>query len=149
MKPLSAENAEERLILKVQRDKKKWSYLAALIDGEGTISLFEVNNEKGTYYGAHLQVSNTSGALMKWLVENFGLNVSTRIHHTTFNKKPLHFWNVYGAKNKERILLGILPYLVIKKEQAKLALEFVRMFGEHNPEKRKELVTACKALNQA
>jgi hypothetical protein len=51
-------------------------------------------------------------------------------------------------KKVEAFLLGILPYLLIKKEQAVTALEYVRMTGVENPERRNELWEKMKSLHQ-
>lgn len=128
---------------------KNWSYLAGIIDGEGTISLYSTidNRTNGVCYGLHIQIANVNETLMKWLVKFFGGRYQIRWQ---IGKQGRHFcyhWAVTGSKNRETVLLGVLPYLIIKREQALLALEFVRMKDEKNPPKRKLLMDKCKALN--
>ena len=45
--------------------------------------------------------------------------------------------NCTGKENMKEFTLGVLPYLVLKREQAALALETIAVDGK-NPELRKE-----------
>jgi hypothetical protein len=64
------------------------------------------------------------------------------------NWKPKYQWNVSGNDNKEHVLLSVLPYLVLKREQAIIALEFLRLRDEKVPEKRQELYERNIVLNK-
>lgn len=133
-----------------------WSYLAGLIDGEGHIGITKgcryENHKDGTrtkYPAYSLQVSifNNYLPLMKYLIEHFG---GVYYIHTRSNPRAKngYIWQPKGSRNKEKLLLAILPYLIIKTEQAKMALEFIRMNGEKNPEKRAELHKMSLELNR-
>ena len=89
---------------------------------------------------------------MSWLVKHFGGQ-----YYVHRRAKPQHKeaygWRPKGRKNSEQLLLNILPYLVIKKEQAKIALEYVRLkhntgFDETLAQKRKELMNTMQLLNK-
>lgn len=135
----------------------KWSYVAGIFDGEGTASIASYTRTsvdgrgKGPYtyvqHEAKVCIKSTSIPLMKWLVGNFG-GVFYQQDNSKYGWKTSYSWQVKGHKNKENFLLGVLPYLIIKKEQALLVLEYLRMDGVSNPEKRKELAARCKQLNQ-
>jgi hypothetical protein len=126
-----------------------WPYLAGIVDGEGTLCL----NYRPTYVGknigavcfSQIVIYNTSTTLMRWLISNVGGRFYLRTK-TSLSKKPQYAWVPSGKKNREQFLLGILPYLVIKKKQAELLLEFDRL-GYGSAEKRKELADRCSALN--
>lgn len=134
-----------------------WSYVAGIFDGEGTASIASYTRTsvdgrgKGPYtyvqHEAKVCIKNTSIPLMKWLVRNFG-GVFYQQDNSKYGWKTSYSWQVKGHKNKENFLLGVLPYLIIKREQALLVLEYLRMDGVSNPEKRKELAARCKQLNQ-
>jgi hypothetical protein len=47
----------------------------------------------------------------------------------------------------EKFLLAIIPYLIGKREQAELLLEYIRMNGKHDPVKRKQLADRISFLN--
>jgi hypothetical protein len=127
----------------------KWPYLAGILDGEGTICLYHIKNkEGGQHTGLQIRIYGTELKLMKWLVLNFGGRFNVR-SQTKLSKKLQYAWNPSGRKNNEKFLLGILPYLVIKTEQAKLALEFLRLGNQtKDPNAKAELVKKCQALNQ-
>ena len=85
---------------------------------------------------------------MDWFVENFG-GVVYKKKQALNPKKPVYQWFTKGGwKAQEKFLLSILPYLLIKREQALVALEFIRMLRQEDVEKRKELWTRCGALNR-
>ena len=133
--------------------KEKWSYLAGLIDGEGCISISkQVNNYNNRgrsdyiQYGFRISVTNTSLKLMKWLISTFGgvyytKREATKKHSTSYE------WRPKGRGNNEEILLGILPYLVIKTEHAKTGLSYVRL-PEQDPCSREILYQKLRLLNQ-
>ncbi len=137
-------------------DKTKWSYLAGLFDGEGCISIAsrphattdKRNGKEVVWKRTSLQISiaNTNPALMRWLISNFGGVFYT--HEFDNQKWKTRFsWQPKGRKNRAEMLLGILPYLVLKSEQAILALEYIRLPQGAEME-RNSLVERCRLLNQ-
>jgi hypothetical protein len=129
--------------------EKNWSYLAGLFDGEGCISICERKDKQGdNAFIFCIQITNTNTTLMKWLVQHFGGVYYPQDGKSRNPKwKPSFRWRVKGRKNEEEFLLGVLPYLVIKREQAILALEFVRMWQEKNPIRRLEIAQRMRELN--
>lgn len=132
-------------------DKTSWSYLAGLLDGEGcfTIAGSWKKAKNGTsYFHMNLLISlyNNNLDIMRWLIEHFG--GTFYVHHPS--KKPNHktgySWHPKGAKNRELLILGILPYLVIKKKQAQIALNYLRLEGK-NPEERIKMREEIQVLN--
>lgn len=136
--------------------KEKWSYLAGLMDGEGCISVSrQINNYNNRgrsdyiQYGFRISVTNTNLKLMKWLISTFGgvyytKREATKKHSTSYE------WRPKGRGNNEEVLLGILPYLVIKLEQAKWGLQYVRLpdQGRKGPEEREKIYQRMRLLNQ-
>jgi hypothetical protein len=139
--------------LKLTKDKTKLAYLAALIDGEGHFCISKTmiyDRNKNPYPAFDLQigVANTSVKLMKWLVSNFGQSYRPLSHRTnTFAKRVCYQWKIERRENQELFALAILPYLVIKKEQAKTALEYIRL-PRTAPAERMKLHFRMKALNK-
>jgi len=93
------------------------AYLAGIIDGEGSIYMRIVNNT----VSPRLQVVNTDERLIDWLQSRYGGKryVVTRMQRETH--KPLHHWHL-GAIASVPLLKMVLPYLVLKREQAELAI---------------------------
>jgi len=95
-------------------------YLAALVDGEGTITI----QKRNMNFRPCLQVANTSVELLAWLI-SIGF-YSTLARNS--NGRP--YWRIqvsgYGIVD---ILEEILPYLIIKKKHAELTIEFINIRG--------------------
>ena len=135
-------------------NKQHWSYLAGLVDGEGHISISKGLRSKTDgrthYYGFMLQIGidNTNVKLMKWLIQYFGGVYYGRNRDDVNDKwKSSYEWRPKGANNKKILLLGVLPYLILKSEQAKVALAYLDI-QEENPELRSKLHQQMILLNQ-
>lgn len=105
------------------------AYLAAIIDGEGTMGLYKDKRQLRPH--ASLSVTNTSWSLIEWL--------ATKIEGTTSkysqrrpNDKDRWQFVVTGKASILRVLQLTMPYLVIKRRQAELLIEFLR-FPLKNP----------------
>jgi hypothetical protein len=137
----------------ITKDKAKLAYVAGLLDGEGYFCISKTNAyyKSGEIYPAfdlQIGISNTSKKLMKWLVTNFGYKYRALSQRTnTFAKKTCYQWRIERRENQEIFILAILPYLVIKKEQAKTALQYIRL-SRINPTERMKLHLKMKALNK-
>lgn len=116
--------------------KTTLAYLAGIIDADGCICILKTkpnqHNRKGKW-SLRLNVTNTNSRLVGWLTQHF-----PDIGHLfwKFEKegwKPRYDWYLSGW-NAAKLLELCLSYLVIKKEQAKIAIEFQETFGK---EKRK------------
>ena len=150
------DNPEERFHM-LAPEKVYWSYLAGLFDGEGTFSIsrHRGKSSNGNPYDStaiRIEICNTDLILMEWLVKHFGGKYYTHRREKQ-QHKVAYYWRPAGRKNSENLLLGIIPYLVIKPERAKIALEYVRL--PHNTQydsplaaKRKELMEKLQLLNK-
>ena len=122
------------------------------IDAEGCICISRTLLKTRTgndYFGYDLKVSvaNTSMKLMRWLVRYFGGEFRPK-QKGKLGVEQCFEWFITGGYEKiETMLLGTLPYHIIKREQALIALEWTRMRGKENPTRRAELHAACMALN--
>ena len=138
-----------------QSDKTKCSYLGGLIDGEGNICIwrtearshdFEVSGKTYGSFNLRLHIANTSVTLMKWLISNFGGVYYCKVEATD-KHKAAYEWRPKGENNTKKTLLAILPYLVIKREQAILALRYIDL-PRNCPERRESLYQRMRELNQ-
>lgn len=104
---------------KLNLTEKELSYLAGLIDGEGSIGCYKNGNNSIVI---KLSFGHTSKLLLDWFtvkLSDFG-NVYWRESQRK-NWKPAWHW-VSQARKAEVILRATRKYLVIKGEQADLAL---------------------------
>lgn len=94
------------------------AYLAGLVDGEGTVSCSTTINKKGLQV-LHKQLSifNTNLVLISWITSRFGGVVHSRQRSTKWKEEHQVKWS---ATEASVILELVLPYLVIKKEQAEI-----------------------------
>src|SRR5690242_18139412 len=106
------------------------AYLAGIIDGEGSITILHRNSHKGNPVPRtmRLQVYNTNKEIIDWLLSKFG-GMSYKSNRG--KNKPVMEWYV-SANNASDILKLALNYLIIKKNQAVLAIEFQEKFKPHH-----------------
>ena len=144
---------------------KNDGYLAAMLEGEGCIYMGIQNHEywrRGKSYSytqAYLVISiyQTDERLMKWLVFHYGGSYCK----TPKNPKPgIRIgwrWLPSPGKQLEKFLLTVLPHMLLKREQALIALEYVRLGalktgpGSDNKvihTKRQELARRCSLWNK-
>lgn len=105
------------------------AYTAGIVDGEGCIRLrpngcweIKTGDDKGQinrYWTVDLAVGNTVEMICRWLQYHFGGAVHPR--PAKGRRKAYWLWRLYGY-NAVAFLEQILPYLIIKKPQAELAI---------------------------
>src|ERR1019366_2308022 len=127
-------------------DKAKYSYLAGILDGEGCITIGAGQKATCINYNSIVVVQNTSRKLIDWLQKNFGGSVYLS-KKATEKTKEAYMWRVLKKKDIEILLLATLPYLVVKREQAKILLNFVRLAPEANSELRRTYWQQLRVLN--
>jgi hypothetical protein len=138
--------------------KNKLAYLAGIIDGEGNISIVKGNIKRPNFYfSGYVQVANTNKILINWLVENFKGKTCWESKPSP-NSKLKGYWVL---KDCSILLNSLLPFLILKKEQAKLVIEFRKTvkplrgkrghFHKSSPELikvREDLWAKCRVLNK-
>lgn len=103
--------------------KPSLEYLAGFFDGEGTICIDRGN--KTSYYLLTVSVGNTVRQTLEPFENLFGGSIA--FIRRAKNHKDFYCWRVQAAK-AEYFCTVMLPYLILKKPQAKLALEFREYF---------------------
>jgi hypothetical protein len=103
-----------------------WAYIAGIIDGEGTITVqvrtrqVSTTHKPTTVMRPTVVVTNTSWLLLQYL-EKLGLGWVLRTNNA--NKK--FFTIQVSGWGIGPLLVGMLPYLVIKKQLAEWMLELL------------------------
>jgi hypothetical protein len=132
------------------------AYIAAFIDGEGTISIRQFKRKSmvgGIRYNSVVEMNNTDVGVMQYLrlligPARYGI-------HKQEKSGCKRCYRFYIPSNVQRWLLEtILPYLVIKKKQAEIVIEFLGLLGnkkygeeDSNLEQRKKLYNEVHQLN--
>jgi hypothetical protein len=96
-------------------------YFAGFLDGEGTINVLIDSNANVTI---QVWLVNTCRAPLDRALELFGGTLKD-YPAKKVNCKPMHKWWIIG-RNALPFLEAVQPYLLIKREQVRLALEIVR-----------------------
>ena len=101
------------------------AYLAGIIDGEGYIG---IGMNKGTdnrqpQYVLRISIAQSNQPFLVCLRDKWGGLGSICVNRSPRQAKVGYRWHI-SANQAASILEDILPYLVIKKPQAELALEF-------------------------
>lgn len=128
------------------------AWLAGILDGEGTITLCG-NRRKRSYY---IQVS--IGMTHLPTIQHIRRTTAVGFFVRSVPKNPKHrtcyYWTA-RCKNAAMWLRKLLPYLVTKKRQAKIALEYDSLMmpiGKRIPninrQKREALIRRWRALNK-
>ena len=104
-------------------EEKVLSYMAGIVDGEGCIAI------NGSEHKQQLvvTVANSNEPLIRWIALHFGGH--TNINYSENEKhRNSYCWRLYGHQT-EGFLKSILPYLIVKKSQAELVLEFLKILS--------------------
>jgi len=137
-------------------------YLAGLIDGEGCIYFSNKSGQKReTYSNLRLNISNTYKPLMERLHDEFGGYLRTHIDKHQFKSgryRKIGYDLVLCNKQAEKLIRECLPYFIIKKERAEIALDIRKnvfkyqatgtFIPEEEIQKRKGLIDKIKILNK-
>lgn len=111
--------------------KTKWAYLAGIIDGEGTIYIGAYSRNKKTgvlHYQTSIQVSNTDQKLIEWLHDTFGggMGMYTPRQTPKNSRCDVYRWAIWADLDK--ICTYLLPYLIVKKNQAEIMIKMRATF---------------------
>jgi len=115
------------------------SYLAGIIDGEGSISATPRRCGNSLWYQQTIRVHMSVGNITDLLKKEFGGNT----YHYVRNGKHEYIWQVWN-KQARALAKKLEPYLFLKHEQARL---LYTMFDEKNKDKRAKMEQKLKYLH--
>jgi len=101
------------------------AYFAGLCDGDGCVSIKRQPLNSYFVYSGLLNLVNTHGPLIHAAEATYGGRSRLRTEQTD-RRMPSYEWATRNKQLIKLILLKWLPYLVIKREQAKILLQFVQ-----------------------
>lgn len=107
------------------------SWLAGVIDGEGWIGIRKRNEIKG-YYSSNIGVTNCNIPFLLNIVKITGVNRVYSKKRSNPKWRDVYRWHLDGDRVID-VLKQILPYLIIKKNQASLAIDLQntnKQYGE-------------------
>jgi hypothetical protein len=129
-----------------------WARLAAFLDGEGHLRIHEhytkharKHNWGPTLY-VYVTIDNTDARLVNWLKSTFGGCVNiVRTGKISDPWKTCFKWTV-ASRYAAMLLERCLPYFIIKREQAEIALAFQRTIGKQGKRVSAEIKAGRYAL---
>jgi hypothetical protein len=98
------------------------AYAAGLLDGEGTISIREERRSAGS--DAHIlqiNIGMTDTRPLEFMRQHYGGAIRGPLPRPNAKHKALYQWQI-GASIAETFLLRVRPFLILKAEQADVAL---------------------------
>jgi len=143
--------------LRTEWSVEELAYFAGVLDGEGSFSIG--GSSRSHIHATQINVGNTDLRLLHWIVERFGGNVHVERRHNPAHAKIWRWYSHVG--NLDQMIRAVLPYLVIKREQAELVLAYRKTLAngiagyrkhpvlpESVKQQRHELQSALHVLNK-
>jgi len=117
---------------------RTYAYMAGLMDTDGTLGIYYKGNSG---YQAGVEFYNDDKLLMEWVVSKFGgtYNIKKDLRREAVGYR----WIPSGRQHTITFLNNIIPYLVLKRTEAEILIEFYQLTGEC-PESRNELMLKCR-----
>jgi hypothetical protein len=110
-------------------------YIVGIFEGEGFIAFnygFRKDKYQREYYTVHIGVVNTDLNLLEKFKSIIGYGNITKKADVP-NCKSCWNWRVSNQKEALDFLDKVFPYLIVKKEKAKLIIEFLKLRISCNP----------------
>jgi len=106
----------------------EWMRIATLIDSEGCIKLrsakpTKTSGSKSPVYILEVQVANSDPRMVMWCKAVFGGKVMRRKQAST-KHKTMYGWTAF-SRRAFAIITGCMDYMLIKREQAEVAVAFM------------------------
>jgi hypothetical protein len=98
------------------------AYIAGIVDGEGCLSV----RKQGRSFGVSIIVVQKDPVIPHWLVPRCGGHVDLVTRKSWGAVRTYFRWTLGGKDKIVPLLTGILPYLIMKRERARLCLELVQ-----------------------
>lgn len=112
------------------------AYFAGLMDGEGSFCILPRYWGKARKPAApftRLSMSSTTPELLYWVQQRFSGLINRHPTSKKGNEAPALQWRMKRKTVLLMLLPQLIPFLVLKKPQAQLMLEFLRRFDKEGP----------------
>jgi len=148
-----------RLVKELGKDTP---YIAGLIDGEGSIAIGLHERKPGVRFLATIRIGMSHKETIKRIAKVIGTKVTkytrkrSKIYTDGYERKihsrriTIYCVQIYKQLDVEQLLLELMPYLITKKRQAELVLEFIklrRQGGQETLDKQFDIYWKVRKLN--
>jgi len=110
--------------------EKNWGYVAGFLDADGSLTLMKRlnRNKRTSRLEPRITFHNSCKPALEQIQKIIGCGwVSLDKRKHKYRKKCMYTLTVTNFKDISRILCHCLPYLVVKKDRARLLLNFCRI----------------------
>lgn len=122
--------------------EKTKAYLGGLIDAEGSIYIGKsIVRDSVISYNPEIRISSNHRPTLIWVVKHFG----GCIYESRLGQ---YNWQFSSQKHAARFLKIVLPYILLKKEEAQVLIDYCELDGKSNPERREYLHTLSRNLKE-
>lgn len=129
--------------------ENKLSYIAGLFDGEGCITITKtIRKNNRPYYQLVVIILMAEPEFLDKLHEDIGLGKVYKIKNADKEHHKDRSSYRMANTNAEIFIKALLPFLVLKKNEALTALQFLETFKDQNPYKRSGLSTEILTSRQ-
>lgn len=136
--------------------KEQLGYIAGIIDGEGSICLHKCiwKNKNGYFYRPFVKIANSNLDMLIWIKDKLNCGSIKKERANTDKWKAMYILN-FSANMIREFLPILIDCLIVKKKQALLLLEFLKMskrglpryFKSNNIKKYDNFYFLIKKLN--
>jgi len=113
------------------REAALLAYMAGIFDGEGTVGIKKYlpkGDNRTMCYFLYLRVGMQSFDVINLFQKTFGGSLNEECVRQE-GKYPIWRWDATGKNHVTAILGALLPYLIVKRDQALLALDCCNEWG--------------------
>jgi|SRR3972149_3762543 len=139
------------------------SYIAGIFDGEGSVGVYAVHTNgrrknAGGWWTVRMSITGTHRPMIEAIYNHFGLGHFTTQKRQSLQRTPRGDygegakmckqgwkWGLTSRKDCSEVLQRILPYLIEKREQVQIALDFIE--GKIEGREANKLCTQAKHFN--
>lgn len=132
--------------------EKTKAYMAGIMDGDRCFMVARGNHGSYVNYRPLICFTNGSRPLLEWAVKHFGGCLHRQKAHLSTNgyvSKELFHWRLYGRTSVRSFLASLIPYLMEKKQQAQLLLDYVNLEGRNVPSERETIYLRLREMKQS
>ena len=121
------------------------AYMAGIFDGEGCISIFKYDASHSYSYGLDVCI----GMANKYMPELFYLNFGGRLYgYQPKRGKYVWYWHIHSFEAGD-FLETVLSYLRLKRNEAELAIEFLKGKKKEIPRSLRRYTEGERAVMEA
>jgi hypothetical protein len=121
-------------------EKTDWAWLAGMIDGEGCVQI--TTGRERTSHFLHVSVEGIDQKVIEHIGTMTNLGSICNYQGKGWNRKRMWRWSV-ASTQAEKVLTEALPYLIGKRDQAEIALQFQSrkgsLYNRHLPNEKRRL----------